>query len=72
MAGATRSLWVMLNVTTSAAGDILPFMAVHKGGDETSTAMPTIDALNLPDDLVVPETPSGYQTKEEFENCSGS
>jgi hypothetical protein len=62
----------MLNVATSAAGDILPFVAVHKGGDETSTAMSAIDALNLPDDLVVPETPSGYQTKEEFVNCSGS
>jgi hypothetical protein len=72
MEGPTHSFWVMLNVTTSSAGDILPFMAVHKGGDETSTALSAIDALNLPDDLIVPETPSGYQTKEEFESCSGS
>jgi hypothetical protein len=58
---------VTLNVTTSAAGDILPFMVVHKGGGKTSTTMPAINALNLPDDFIVSETPSGYQSKEEFE-----
>ena len=47
------------------AGDLHPFTVVHKGGGETSNAMSTVEARNLPDDFIVAKTPcSGYQTKE--------
>jgi hypothetical protein len=38
---------------------------VHKGGGETSTIMPAINALNLPDDFIVTDTSSGYQLPDE-------
>jgi hypothetical protein len=58
--GGHNSFWCDARRDNAAAGDILPVIVVNKGGCETSTAMLAIDALDLPDDFIVTETPCGY------------